>query len=307
MDCPYCTIIQRVSQETVDPDLPGSRWIAILQALHKLRVRQVVLTGGEPTLHPDVEMIARRASRDMLVSLISNGRFLFNSNAGTVELLSHIDLISLSIDAFVDAQGELLDDDLRAAGDHLVREGLNKELILTITRQNLPTLTGIARRAVALGFSIRLSLVHPGAKQHTFRGDATGTFAPGVQDVPALEALVRTLEELRKSGAAIADSSAFLAGLPQFAGGNPTVTCPAGLRTMEVNSDGLVQACQDSPASGLTPEDLAEMSDPDSLLQRTIIPGCQCHYSNYHRLTQGRILWTASRLKALLIGNHPSV
>ena len=299
MNCPYCSVKQSTQEESEARDLPASRWLSILQALNRLRVRQVVLTGGEPTLHHDVKAIARAASRQMLVSLISNGRFLLDSRPETRDLLSHIDLLSLSADAFVDSNGELLDDKLATAGEQITRAGLNKELILTVTRRNLPALAGITRRAVNLGFSIRLSLVHPGAAQHTFRGMAH-TFAPGIQEVPALEALVSTLEELRKTGAPIADSTAFLAGLPSFAAGHATMPCPAGLLTMEVSSTGIVQACQDSPGSGLTPEELAEIPDPERLLRCTRIDGCRCHYSNYHRLTQGRIRWTISRLGALL-------
>lgn len=66
----------------------------ILDALADAGVRRVTFSGGEPTLHPDLEQMVRHASaRGLRTAIVTNGARL------TDALLARLDLVGLSIDS----------------------------------------------------------------------------------------------------------------------------------------------------------------------------------------------------------------
>lgn len=59
------------------PSLPAADWIAVLDRLAAVGVPHVILTGGEPTLHPDLPALIRHANKlGLIVGMNTNGRRL---------------------------------------------------------------------------------------------------------------------------------------------------------------------------------------------------------------------------------------
>lgn len=303
MNCRYCSIRNEESDPDCIKELSAGAWCAVIDKLRKLKVRQVILTGGEPSLYPDVVEVARHAHSKMLVSMVSNGLFLIRDDPLADSLLKYIDVLSLSVDAFLDTQqapeGPTLD---RIAG-FLDAAGLLREMIITITKQNIGDVSELVRFLGERGWSTRLSLVHAGSPGHPFRGDGPG-MAPGAEDVPELEKMAVEIEELRSKGLPYADSPEFLAGIPLFVKGERTMPCPAGQGILEIDADGAVQPCQDSASTGLTLDELLELPDPNAFLRQSRSPSCRCHYSNYHRLggADRKIRAALARVKAIFAG-----
>ena len=282
MACPYCFIRRSENDQKSVPELPLERWLANIDALYRLKFRQVVFTGGEPTLYSGIVDLAEYARKRMLASIVSNGRFLIHDDPLAERLLPHIDLISLSDDAFWDSRKHLIEPELDKAARLLDSMGLNREMIITVTSRGIGEIPEKARMLGERGWSIRLSLVHRGVSRHPFRGTGAD-LAPGPGQAPELEEMVSSLESLRKSGLAIADTPDFLAGIPRFVRGERTMPCPVGLGVLEVDTDGSVQACQDCPSTGLTPAELGARPDRVELLRQSRLRACRCHYSHYYR------------------------
>jgi MoaA/NifB/PqqE/SkfB family radical SAM enzyme len=278
MACPYCSIRSNSSHE-----LPAEEWLAIIDNLFLLKVRHAVLTGGEPTLHKGIVQIAEHAKKKMLVSLVSNGNFIIRDQSLARSLLSHIDLVSISSDAFIKNNNHLNIEDIETIENLLDSMKKNREMIITITNkniENIPEITGILCKRK---WSIRFSLVHQGLPAQPFRGKGS-EFAPGSDQASALESMAESVETLRGKGLPVADSPEFIAGMSRFVRGEQTMKCAAGIRVIEVDADGTVQPCQDSPSTGITTGKLLEMTDPDAFLRRNRQPSCRCHYSHYFRL-----------------------
>lgn len=76
------------------PTLPARDWCRIIDMLAAERVRRVTLSGGEPTLHPELETMVRHARAcGLQTSIVTNGVRL------TDALISQLDLVGLSLDS----------------------------------------------------------------------------------------------------------------------------------------------------------------------------------------------------------------
>jgi PqqA peptide cyclase len=72
LHCPYCSnpveLVRRARE------LPGASWARVLGEAEELGVLQVLLTGGEPLLRPDLEeIVAAARARDLYATLITSG------------------------------------------------------------------------------------------------------------------------------------------------------------------------------------------------------------------------------------------
>ena len=73
-ECPHC--YNEVDHLQM-PSLPLNDWFAVLDRLGELGVPQLILTGGEATLHPDLPKVIKYADElGMVVGLNTNGRHL---------------------------------------------------------------------------------------------------------------------------------------------------------------------------------------------------------------------------------------
>ena len=67
--CGFC-----FNKNNFKPDLALSKFIIILDKLKNMKIKQVTLSGGEPTLHPDIkEMLTLTKELGMRTHLATNG------------------------------------------------------------------------------------------------------------------------------------------------------------------------------------------------------------------------------------------
>ncbi|MBN1231466.1 MAG: radical SAM protein [Anaerolineales bacterium] len=72
--CPHC---YNEPSRFALPSLSAQDWFRVIDKLHSLGVPHLILTGGEPTLHPDIlEIIHYANDRGMIVGMNTNGRRL---------------------------------------------------------------------------------------------------------------------------------------------------------------------------------------------------------------------------------------
>jgi MoaA/NifB/PqqE/SkfB family radical SAM enzyme len=160
--CAYCNEYDKTSEP-----VPAARLEARLDKLAELGTSVVTLTGGEPTLHPDLDALIRRVRRHgMLAGLITNGFFLMPERIRRLNEAG-LDHLQISIDN-VDPDDvsvkslKNLDRKLRYLAEH-ARFHVNINAVLGAARPG--DVLAIDRRARELGFSTSTGVLHDGAGQ----------------------------------------------------------------------------------------------------------------------------------------------
>jgi pyrroloquinoline quinone biosynthesis protein E len=138
--CPYCSNPAELTRR--EHELTTAQWIQVLDEAARLGVLQVHMTGGEPLLRDDLEILVQKARElDMYVNLITSGVGLTERR---IRKLSEagLDSIQLSIQA---ADPELADSiagrpvhGLKQQAAHLIRtHGYPLHMNVVLHRQNL--------------------------------------------------------------------------------------------------------------------------------------------------------------------------
>ncbi len=166
LDCSYCSEYDKTS----DP-VPLEVMIRRIDKLAELGTMGVIISGGEPLLHPELEkIISRIRYHGMLAALISNcylltqKRILAFNEAGLEYLQVSID--NLNPDEVSRKSLRLLDPKLVWLS-HLAEFKVNVNSVIGCFKNPEEALV-IGRRAVQLGFSCSLGVLH----------DASGRLKP---------------------------------------------------------------------------------------------------------------------------------
>jgi len=225
LSCAYCNEFDSIS----DP-VPTSKMIARIDRLAEMGTMVVTISGGEPLLHPDLELIISRIrSHRMIATLISNGylmtrdRILELSRAGLDHLQISID--NVAPDEVSKKSLKLLDKKLEWLSE-LATFRVNINTVLGAGTRNPDDGLKIARRAVELGFTSSVGVIH----------DGLGTLKPLVGRARAVYFQLRSLG---KRG--YTRINGFQKNL---ADGKPNRwRCRAGARYLYVCEEGLVHYC----------------------------------------------------------------
>jgi MoaA/NifB/PqqE/SkfB family radical SAM enzyme len=218
--------------------------------LARLGTSAMTLSGGEPLLHPELEVVVRRArSRGMMASLITNGYLLSPeriralNRAGLDHLQISID--NVEPDAVSMKSLRLLEPKLVWLARHAhFSVAINSVVGAGITRPEDALV--VARRARELGFWTSIGVIHDGGGQLRPLG-------------PREMAVYRQVRELRGWGATRVNS-VFQDRLARGVGSE--WSCRAGGRYLYVDEDGLVHYCSQQrgvpgiPLSRYTLEDV---------------------------------------------------
>lgn len=94
LSCSYCY----ASAGLTYPDLNASDWLAILDRLWRGGLRAVVLSGGEPMMHPDFDAIVRFCSQRFLTTVNTNGYFMNEKRADVLATLN-LQTVQISLDS----------------------------------------------------------------------------------------------------------------------------------------------------------------------------------------------------------------
>jgi len=198
--------------------------------LAKLGISIVTISGGEPLLHPELDEIIRHVRRrGIIAGLITNGYLL---TVDRIERLNRAGLEQLQIsidnaqpDAVSKKSLKVLDKKLQMLAEH-AEFGVNINSVVGSGIAHPEDAVTVAKRAVELGFSSTLGIIH----------DRTGQLRP-------LQAEERVVyDQLKATGKK--SYARFNRFQENIAKGRPNDwRCRAGARYLYICEDGLVHYC----------------------------------------------------------------
>jgi MoaA/NifB/PqqE/SkfB family radical SAM enzyme len=246
LDCTYCNEYDKVSAP-----VPLETMLARIDRLGDLGATIITLSGGEPTLHPDLDAIIRRIrERGAIATLITNGLLLTPER---IEQLNQagLDYLQISIDNVrpdeVSKKSlQVLDLKLRRLAEH-AEFGVTINSVLGSGIRNPQDALQVSTRARELGFTSTVGILH----------DHTG------QLKPLLGEQQKVYEQFRTRKASLFSFAHFDSFQDNIGRGLPTDWhCRAGGRFLYICEDGLVHYCSQQrghpaiPLADYTVEDL---------------------------------------------------
>lgn len=162
--CTYCNEFDDFSQP-----VPTEEMFRRIDRLGEFGTAIITISGGEPLLHPDLDaIIARIRKNGAIAGLITNGYLLV---ADRIERLNRagLEYLQISIDnALPDAVSKkslkVLDQKLKLLAEH-AEFHVNINSVLGSGVNNPEDALQVAKRAVELGFTSTVGIIHDGAGQ----------------------------------------------------------------------------------------------------------------------------------------------
>jgi MoaA/NifB/PqqE/SkfB family radical SAM enzyme len=164
LSCAYCNEYDKTS----DP-VPLPTMLRRIDRLAELRTGIVTISGGEPMMHPELDAIIRRVrDRGMLAGLITNGFYLGKERIGRLNEAG-LEYLQISIDnvepdEISQKSLKTLDKKLRHLAEH-ARFHVNINSVVGAGMKRPDDALTVARRAVELGFSTSVGILHDGSGQ----------------------------------------------------------------------------------------------------------------------------------------------
>jgi len=225
--CTYCNEYDDHSSPVATADV-----LSRIDRLASLGTGIITLSGGEPLLHPDVDVIIRRIrDRGSIATLITNGYLLTRDRIRRLNRAG-LDHLQISIDNVLPDDVskkslKVLEQKLRWLADDADFEVTINSVVGSAIRHPEDALI-IAERARALGFSTTVGIIHDGVGQ-----------------LLALDERQRAiLEQVVAIGKSAFDFANYNRFQKNLANGVPNEWhCGAGSRYLYVCEDGLVHWC----------------------------------------------------------------
>jgi MoaA/NifB/PqqE/SkfB family radical SAM enzyme len=222
--------------------------LSLVDQLAELECELITLSGGEPTLREDWDVIGRAiADRGIRVNMVTNGVSMTPALARRAREAGLCN-VAVSLDG-----PEAIHDGLRGAGNHrraargvraLVEEGLSVSIMTTLHRSNLGALAQVRREAMDLGAAMwRLQLGKPMGNL-----EESDTISPA-----DLLQVIPWLAQAKREGGihlAVGDSLGYygphdrtLRGWGWRGRAERWAGCQAGMQAIGIESDGGVKGC----------------------------------------------------------------
>ncbi len=265
--CTYCNEYDKDSLP-----VPTDEMLRRIDKLGEFGTSIITFSGGEPTLHPDLDLLIRRArERGAITTLITNGYFLVPErikrlNAAGLDYLQ-ISIDNIQPDEVSKKSLRVLDQKLKWLAKHADFDVTINSVLGSEVRQPEDAYS-IAARARELGFNSTVGILH----------DGSGQLAP-------LQTRQRSVyDQILGLGTGLfsfAHLDAFqqntIRGLP-----NPW-HCPAGGRFLYICEEGLVHYCSQQRGSPGIP--LADYTTEDLVREAARPKGCApfCTISCVHQ------------------------
>jgi MoaA/NifB/PqqE/SkfB family radical SAM enzyme len=256
--CTYCNEFDDFSTP-----VPTEEMFRRIDKLGALGTSVVTISGGEPLLHPELDDIIRRIRRNrMIAGLITNGyllvaeRILRLNRAGLEWLQISID--NLNPDDVSKKSLKVLDKKLQLLAEHADFHVNINSVVGSGIRHPQDALT-IGRRAIELGFSSTIGIIH----------DASGQLQPLGEQERRIYHEMKSME--KRSFTRV---NAFQDNIAQ---GKPNEwRCRAGARYLYICEDGLVHYCSQQrgypgvPLASYTRDDIRR----EFLTEKGCAPNC---------------------------------
>jgi MoaA/NifB/PqqE/SkfB family radical SAM enzyme len=268
LSCTYCN-----EYDDFSPPVPVETMVSRINRLADLGTSILTLSGGEPLLHPELdEIIAAMRQRGVLACMITNGYLLTPDRVKKLNRAG-LDHMQISIDNVkpddVSKKSlKVLDKKLQILAEH-AEFHVNINSVVGGGIHNPDDALVVGRRALELGFSATVGIIHDGDGQLRPLGDRERAV---YHEMKALEN--RHFARLNYFQDAIAQ-------------GKPNDwRCRAGARYMYICEDGLVHYCSQQrgypakPLDHYTQEDIRR----EYLTEKACAPYCtvSCvHYVSY--------------------------
>jgi MoaA/NifB/PqqE/SkfB family radical SAM enzyme len=164
LSCTYCNEYDKVSNPVPVPEMRRR-----LDHLAKLGASVITISGGEPLMHPELDDVIRHVRhKGMLAGLITNGYLLTEkrikqlNEAGLDHLQISID--NVQPDDVSKKSLKVLDKKLQLLAKHALFH-VNINSVLGSGVKNPQDAVVIANRALALGFTSTVGIIHDGSGQ----------------------------------------------------------------------------------------------------------------------------------------------
>jgi MoaA/NifB/PqqE/SkfB family radical SAM enzyme len=225
--CAYCN-----EYDDHSAAVPTSDLVRRVDLLAGLGAGIVTFSGGEPLLHPELDVVIQRIrSHGMIATLITNGYLLTRRRIASLNRAG-LDHLQISIDNVV--PDEISKKSLKVLDRKLqwLSEDADFDVVINTVVgggvRNPDDAKVIARRARELGLSVTVGIIH----------DHSGQLLP-------LEPHQREIvDEIGTSGTSTFDFSSYNRFQKNLANGRPNEWhCRAGARYLYVCEDGLVHWC----------------------------------------------------------------
>jgi len=225
LSCTYCN-----EYDDFSPPVPTETMVARIDRLADLGTRIITFSGGEPLLHPDLDqLIAAVRRRGVIAGMITNG---YNLMPDRIQRLNRagLDHLQISIDNVkpddVSKKSlKVLDKKLQMLAEHALFH-VNINSVVGGGIHNPDDALVVGRRAIELGFSATVGIIHDGTGQLRPLGDRERAV---YHEMKAMEK--RNFARFNQFQDAIAQ------GKPN------NWKCRAGSRYMYICEDGLVHYC----------------------------------------------------------------
>src|SRR5436305_10139620 len=257
LSCAYCNEYDDVSKPVLVETMYGR-----IDRLAKLGTTIVTISGGEPLLHPELDLIIARIRRNgMLAGMITNGYLL---TADRIHKLNRagLDHLQISIDNVMPddiskKSLKVLDKKLQLLSEHAVFH-VNINSVVGGGIHNPQDAVVVGTRALELGFTSTIGIIHDGSGQ-------LKPLQPEERDV------YRRMKSFEKK-----NYSRFNHFQDAIADGKPNNwRCRAGSRYLYVCEDGLVHYC--SQQRGYPAKPLEQYTIDDIRREFSTEKGCAPH------------------------------
>ncbi len=275
LSCTYCN-----EYDDFSPPVPKDVMIGRINRLADLGTSILTLSGGEPLLHPDLdEIIAAMRRRGVIAGMITNGYLLMPERIKRLNQAG-LDHMQISIDNVkpddVSKKSlKVLDKKLQMLAEHAeFHVNINSVVGGGIHDPNDALVVG--RRALQLGFSATVGIIH----------DGDGQLRPLGERERAVYHEMKSMENRH-----FARLNFFQDAIAQ---GKPNNwRCRAGARYMYICEDGLVHYCSQQRGYPGTPLEKYTVEDirREYLTEKSCAPYCtvSCvHYVSYFDFWRGK-------------------
>lgn len=217
-----------------------------LDALEKLGVAEIVLSGGNPLLRDDIDEILKCASQRFITTIYDNGSMATKK----IDALRKVDFVAISLDTLVEQKNDYMRGVKGAYGkamdaiERLHAEGISVGVAPTISQLNLYEMEDFTRYFTSRGVPVWYAVYSHDDIDNQLFGIGKKNDELEIVDRAAMVKLCETLLKMKREGNGVFITDKTLMALRQlFLTGERIWKCRALQNFLMVNPQGKVSGC----------------------------------------------------------------